>query len=248
MSLNKLQLDKLNKNEIIDYAMQLQEKYNDNLGIAEQLQQALVEINNIKASVEKLNERNIQLESTLLVTKNVNDQLVKRIESLERQVNANSQYSRCDCLEISGIPDSVENDSLESKVCEIFLSINVNVVPHDIQACHRLKNNRTIVKFVNRKGCISVLKNRKLLQDVDMKSLNLSENEKLYVNESLCPNYRYLFWKCRLLHKSNHIFSYWTFNGTIKIRLVDQGKIHAITHIKDLEKLFPDEDFNVKDE
>ena len=71
MSLNKIQLDKLNKNEIIEYTMEIQEKYNENLGIADQLKQAMNEISDIKSTVVKLNDHITELESTLSVTKNV---------------------------------------------------------------------------------------------------------------------------------------------------------------------------------
>ena len=243
MSLNKVQLDKLNKNELVEYTIKIQDKYNENLDIANQLKQAITEISEIKSTVVKLNDHITELESTLSVTKTVNDRLVERIVDLERQVNANSQYSRRDCLEISGIPSSVDNDSLESKVCDIFSEINVDVAAEDIQACHRLKNDRTIVKFVNRKHCISVLKKRSLLKDCNQKDLGFDEDNKLYVNESLCPNYRFLFWKCRMRHKSENIHSYRTFNGTVKIKLTERGQIHAITHVNDLSKLFPDVDF-----
>ena len=246
MSLNKVQLGKLNKDELIDYAVNIQDKYNENLGIVDQLKEAMTEISSIISTVDKLNHHITELESTLLVTKNVNDRLVERIVDLERQVNSNSQYSRRDCLEITGIPSSVDNDKLESKVCDIFSEINVNVAAEDIQACHRLKNDKTIVKFVNRKHCINVLKKRSLLKDCNQKDFGFPEENKIFINESLCPEYRFLFWKCRVLHKNKKLFSYWTFNGIIKIKMSERGEIHAITHVNDLVKLFPGVNFSDK--
>ena len=228
MSLTSQQLDKLNKTDIIQYTLDIQEKYNENLNIVEKLEQAMVDIAAIQKTVEELRKDNIQLESTLAITKSVNDQLVKRVESLERQTNANAQYSRRECLEIFGIPESVSNDDLEDKVCAILSEIDVNVSPDRIEACHRLKNKRTIIKFSNRKDCINVLSNRKKLKNIDKDKLGFSEENKIYVNESLCPEYRFLFWKCRLLAGCNRIYSYWTYNGTIKITLSDGGKITPI--------------------
>ena len=245
MSLTYTQLDKLSKNDIITYALEVQEKYKDNVNIGEKLDNALVEIVAIQKSVEELKVQNIQLESSLAVTKAVNDQLVNRVVELERQVNANCQYSRRECLEISGIPNSIKQDDLESKVCEILSTIDVTVTPSEIEACHRLKNNdRTIVKFCRRKGCNMVLKNKNKLKVADKTKLGFEDDHKIFINESLCPEYRFLFWKCRLLLKSKKIFSYWTFNGIPKIKLSDEGRVYAITHVQDLQKLFPDVDFS----
>ena len=247
MSLTQTQLDKLNKYEIIQYTLDIQVKYNENLNIAEKLEQAMMDITSIQRTVEELRHQNIQLEATLAVTKSVNDQLVKRVEDLERQTNANAQYSRRECLEISGIPKEVSNDDLEGKVRDILHEIDVNVPSECIEACHRLKsNNRTIIKFSNRKDCIKALSNRKKLKKVDKDKLGFSEDDKIYMNESLCPEYRFLFWKCRVLAGCNKIFSYWTYNGTIKITLSEGGKIYAITHVNDLKTLFPDIDFTKK--
>ena len=79
-----------------------------------------------------------------------------------------------------------------------------------------------------------------------MLNLGLCEDDKIFINESLCPEYRFLFWKCRELAKSEKIFSYWTFNGTVKIKLSEHGDIRTITHVRDLQDLFPDVDFSKK--
>ena len=50
-------------------------------------------------------------------------------------------------LEISGIPTNVSHESLEGKVCEILCDIAVAISEYSIEACHRLRNDGTIVKF-----------------------------------------------------------------------------------------------------
>ena len=242
--LNRTQLEKLKKEDLFDLILSLQNKYEENLQMGSKLDEALAHISKINETMSKLEQRNIELESTLLVTKNVNTKLVSRIEDLERLVHANAQYSRRECLEVAGIPPQIGNEQLEDKVCDIFSSIDVKLNSRDIEACHRIKNDRTIVKFANRKDCVKVLQNRKKLKDCDMTLLGFDEDHKIYVNESLCPYYRTLFWKCRKFHELKKIYSYWSFNGTIKVKLSENGRIHAITHIKDLEELFPDDDFS----
>ena len=66
----------------------------------------------------------------------------------------NAQYSRRECLEVVGISPSVNIKDLEVKVGTVFNRIGVAVKPDDIEACHRLHNDKkTIVKFSKRKVC-----------------------------------------------------------------------------------------------
>ena len=75
---------------------------------------------------------------------------------------ANAQYSRHACLEVVGIPSSVKIKHLEGKVCSVFKRIGVPVNPDDIEACHRLYNDKKmIVKFSRRKLCQQVLQEKK---------------------------------------------------------------------------------------
>ena len=54
-----------------------------------------------------------KLESNLTISQNVKDKLTKQLILLERKCRANEQYFRRACLEISGIPESIQNDGLE---------------------------------------------------------------------------------------------------------------------------------------
>ena len=57
---------------------------------------------------------------------------------MERRCYANEQYSRRECLEISGILASVADNGLESNVLEILEEIDVPIYPTFIEDCHRL--------------------------------------------------------------------------------------------------------------
>ena len=97
----------------------------------------------------------------------VNSKLDVRVATLERNPWKISQYERRNNVEITaGIPNRVDDNNLEQKVCEIFKSIDVDLNSNEIEACHRLpysakedrsKPKRTIIKDVNRKKCESAL-------------------------------------------------------------------------------------------
>ena len=95
------------------------------------------------------------MEADISVVKTVNDRLVERIVKTERQCWENSQFSRCDTLDIVGILGSIDNSVLEETVHGMFKKIGVEVDKQDVQTCHCLKEKeRTIVKFAIRKDCL----------------------------------------------------------------------------------------------
>ena len=51
------------------------------------------------------------------------------------------RYSRKECLEISGIPDSTSQSDLESKVCNILHEYDADIDSANIKACHCLKSD-----------------------------------------------------------------------------------------------------------
>ena len=57
---------------------------------------------------------------------------------MERRCCANGQYSRRECLEISGISASVADNDLEPKVLEILEEIDVPIDLSLVEDCHRL--------------------------------------------------------------------------------------------------------------
>ena len=161
----------------------------------------------------------------------------ERVTKLEKQLFASEQYSRRDTIEIVGIPENIADKDIESKAIGIMKMIGVTVPKQEIQACHRLvKKDRVIIKFVNRKTAIACLRSRSKLKDANCKSLGLPDKCRLYVNESLCPAYRKLFWKCKLLFKESKIQSCWTYNGTIKVKLTNDD-VYSILHDDDITSL-----------
>ena len=84
-------------------------------------------------------------------------------------------------------------------------SRNFEIGQRDIRACHRVKNNRTIVKFSNRKDCLQILKVKKQLKDFDYALFNFPDGTKIFVNESLCRYYKGLWNKCKAIKNKNKI-------------------------------------------
>ena len=102
--------------------------------------------------------------------------LQQRVIDLERQCWANAQYSRRDCLEVAGIPESVKQKELEDKVLRIFKKVGCDIPSDNIEDCHRDgRHNNVIIKFSKRKDCQQIFSVTKDLSKLDMKEVDLPE-------------------------------------------------------------------------
>ena len=142
MALSESALKKLHKDEIINLALDYQNKFDSTLpGIRN-------ELSDLKKDFE-------QLRSDFSITNLVNTKLKEKVVSLERQTWSNSQYSRRECLELSGIPETVENKDLEGTELGIFEKLDVMVDQSNIEDCHWIKPSKgakkVIVKLSRRK-------------------------------------------------------------------------------------------------
>ena len=167
----------------------------------------------------------------------------------ESDINRLDQYSRRSNIEIAGIPDSVDEKDLEEKVLEILKEIDVKVASDEVEACHRLFRprgvkgpRRTIVRFVNRKKAEKIMLNKKNLKNINKKKLGLPDN--IYVNYSLCRDYRRIWNNARKLFNDGLISRFWVSNGTVKIAVAPDASPISIFHKSKLEELFPGRDLD----
>ena len=95
----------------------------------------------IEKLTEKLNDvvaTNEKITNELLIVKNVNSNLEKRIATLEKLQAKTEQYSRRGNAEISGIPNDILDNDHEKKVIEICKDSDIVITSSDIEDCHRL--------------------------------------------------------------------------------------------------------------
>ena len=168
------------------------------------------------------------------------DEMDERFIDLERTVNNVDQYIRRENFEVSGIPDDISQDNLEDEVINIINTItNDTIASRDIEACHRLKKDadgsaKVIVRMANRKHTVNVLKNKKKLKE---KSTVRGNN--VFINENLSDETKRIFNTARDLKKNNHLFSCWTFNGKVNIKMKENDqKTIRILHMSEFEDFF----------
>ena len=184
--------------------------------------------------LENLLERVNALEQKLASS---NPTFADSVINLERQLYAQQQYTRRECVEIVGIPVTITDNEIENHVIKIFKHAGVEVTSRNFQAVHRINKKGTVIaKLVNRKDAINILWNKKKLRDGGDVVHNKFGVGRLYINESLCPAYRRLFGICNNLYKEKLASANYTVNG--KLFIVTGDDKHEIKHLQDLIKIF----------
>ena len=228
MAHTEASLSKLNKDDIVRIALDLQEKQ-DTL------------LNKIHQDLSELRNNYSRLESELLISKTVTTRQKNQIINLERQCWSNEQYSRREYLEISGIPSNTENQNLEETVLNILEKIDVTIMSENVEACHWLKSKggqkKVIVKFSKRKDAEKVRKAKRKLKTTDLNSMNISSP--VFINDSLCNYYKRVWSKCRKLLNGGFINGFWFTGSTLRLKLTESSPARNVSHLVDLEELFP---------
>ena len=186
MALSEAALKKLSKCEIVSLALDCQK-----------FDSTLTSIRNELSDLKKVFEK---LGSDLLVARQVNSVLRERVTSLERQCWSNSQYSRRECLELTGIPETSDNNALKSTVLKIFERMEVKVDPN-VEGYHWINSKnvpkRVVVKVSKRKDATKIRSFKRKLKDIDQTSIGI--NNTIHINHSLCTYYKMLWRKCKSL-------------------------------------------------
>ena len=159
------------------------------------------------------------------ISKNVSDLLSSRLVDIERQCWANTQYFRRECLDIVGIPNEVKEESLEQSVVGIFDKLGCSIDADRIVTCHQVsKNNNTVtVKFTRSKDYQKVWNKKKELKNHKMEDFGLPGQGKIFINISLCPYYMTLWSKSKKLLTLGKINSFYTSDGTIRIKISENS-------------------------
>ena len=164
---------------------------------------------------------------------------------MERKCYENEQYLRRECLEISGVPGSIADNAPEETLLNLFSQCKAPVDPSNVEDSHLLKSSNNapqkgIVKLWKRKDVYQVLrvKNVKNLKNVDLNGTWIPPSTLIFVKQSLCRYYTFLWSKCQILWLNKIVESIWVSKSSCRIRLLDKS-VKVITHIDDLKILFP---------
>ena len=186
----------------------------------------------VKGGLDGLSARINVLETENQSLKAENGSLKQRVESLESAVEAGEQYSRRNCLRVSGIREA-DNENTDNLILDVVHSIAVDLDIHEIDRSHRVgraRNNRPrdiIVRFFTFRARQKLYKDRTKLRD--------SRYAGVFVNEDLTKHTSSILYSARKLVKERRLLSAWSSNGTILIRDNDDN-VHKISMESSLDQ------------
>ena len=205
-----------------------------------------VKMDSLEKQVKTLAQENDRLRSD-------SAKMNKEISDLRSSIDDQAQYTRRECLEIRGIPETVGEDTNEIAK-KIGALIEVDISDTDISVSHRipLSNNgeagstpirhpAIVVKFTNRRIRDRFYKARTKLKSYNIRDIGLGRygENNIFIQESLTEAKRKLFNNCLKFRKEKNYKFIWTSYGVIYLRRNEHTPASRITSLRDLERLQP---------
>ena len=137
------------------------------------------------------------------------------------------------CSSFRGQSSKYQEFLLTDKVIDICKDASIETRHMDIEGWHWLplgRNNtggtkRVIVKFVNRKRSEDVLRLKKIIRSCST----------VFISNSLCPYYRYLWGKCKDLQQRGIFNQVFCLGAVVTIKVSENGPIVKIYHQNNLK-------------
>ena len=166
MAMSLSTLKKLTKEELSNMVLEYQNRFENMLA-------------NENTELSSSRDRFTKMESPLLATRRVNENLLKQSHILKGKCAANERYSRREWLEMSGIRD-YSKKNLQDTVLKIFSEAGVTIDSKDPETCHSLNEQaylkKLIIKISKRKDVARVMNNKKKLKSMKPQNIDLHQN------------------------------------------------------------------------
>ncbi|KAF0302267.1 hypothetical protein FJT64_025619 [Amphibalanus amphitrite] len=152
------------------------------------------------------------------------------------------QYSRKNCLNISGIPETVGESTAQLVPCTVGVTINQT----DIDTCHRVvrqaagKPPTIIVKFARFDQRQELHAARRQLREVAAPAggrFTTQQLEKVFVSDNLTQHRQSVLYAARQLRRKGKLFAAWSDVGRLKLRVTRGGDTKLITSFDDLRDI-----------
>ena len=196
-------------------------------------EEVLQKLNEITKQNKLLIEKNQTLEGQIKMEKEEREKLEERLYAI---LNPLEVEKRCKNLEMHGMEET-ENENCHEKVKGVLAQITPKTV--EVVNSYRIgykfkrtgeKNTRRIlIKFENRE--------QRDIAYASRANLRKLEGQRLYLNEDLPPNLRFLRGKANTFRKEKDFKFLWIKNGNVLLRKSEDSKIFTIKKASDLEKV-----------
>ena len=167
----------------------------------------------------------------------------------QRQViNDLEQYSRKNCLTISGLPER-SNESASQVVIELARVVGVDLLPTDIDVAHRLgsqgRNERHIiakfVRFEKREELYAARRRIRSAQPPPNSVISADVAKNVFISDSLTRHNQQIMYVARQLKRKGKLHATWSDAGKLKVRVRQDDSTSIIRSLDDLRKLVGDD-------
>ena len=111
--------------------------------VSEKITNLTTAVRSTKDEVINLNEKSIRrLQDENELHRAKCSKLENKVVSLESSINQVEQYGRRNNIVISGIPDDISDNDLESTAVDIMKDVDVDINSSDIEACQSKLENK----------------------------------------------------------------------------------------------------------
>lgn len=197
-------------------------------------------VNDLEQSSGQVLQENRLLKDEIL-------RLSNNLNMHKESLNNLEQYIRRECLEITGIPEEMHEDT-DDIVIKVGSLMGIEIQSNDISVSHRLSKpsyssvasqgrrskatSKIIAKFVRRDVQDQFYKARKYLRDKSTRDLGMARHSDnhIYINESLSPKNKELFKECLKLKREMNFKFIWTHYGRIYLRKDANSPAKAVSN------------------
>lgn len=195
----------------------------------------------VKINKDKINEHEEVIQQ--LTVENVN--LKKQVNELQKTVRSGEQYSRSNCLEITGVPE-IKSEIILDVVKRVTRVVGFQLKEHMIDAVHRLSVNPNnpqaprgiIVKFCRRIDLEELRRKTRVKNGFSAAELGFESESKVFVNLSLSRETRILWAQVRAFKNDhNYKFAWITSAGKVFVKREEGARAVHISEKSDLDRL-----------
>ena len=171
--------------------------------------------------------------------------LKEELAETKAQLNNLEQYSRRLCLDVSGIPET-DNEDTDRLIMDTAKLAGVEIRKEDIDRSHRVgavkpgKTRTLLVRFVSyakREAFYGARRRLRQPQSFEGSSVTAAVASKVFVADNLTRENQFILFKARQYRKEGKIFSAWSDVGKLKVRLREGSSTTVIRSLDDLQQL-----------
>ena len=171
--------------------------------------------------------------------------LREELSETRAQLNSLEQYSRRLCLDISGIPESANEDT-DRLVMDTAKLAGVDITRDEIDRSHRVgavkpgKPRTLLVRFVSYAKREAFYNARRQLRQPRMfegSTVTAAVASKTFVADNLTRENQHILYRARQLRKEGKLSAAWSDVGKLKARLKQTSPTTVIRTMEDLQRL-----------